>query len=364
MRVLVLNWRDVKHPRSGGAEFFTQEIAKRLVGAGDEVEWFTAGFAGSPNEERVDGVKVVRSGQQWTVHTHAIRRYRGRLKGRFDAVIDEVNTIPFFTPLWADIPCLMLIFQLAREVWWYESRFPLSAVGYLAEPIYLRFYRDVPVMTAADSTVDDLRSLGFRNRLTTIPVGIEQISPLLRTAKEPVPTFIYVGRLAPSKRVDDIIAAFAAYERVAGTAKLWLVGEGPDQTRLQRQVSRLGITADVEFLGRIPREEKHCRMARAHLLLMASAREGWGLVVTEANACGTPAVVYDVPGLRDSVRHGVSGLVVQPRPEALTDGMLTMTRNRDLYNGLATEARSWSRQLNFDATAAAVRRELLRSCSS
>jgi glycosyltransferase involved in cell wall biosynthesis len=364
LRILVLNWRDVKHPRSGGAEFFTHEIAKRLVQAGDEVEWFTAGFAGGPTEESVDGVHVVRSGRQWTVHTHAIRRYRGRLRGRFDAIVDEVNTIPFFTPLWADIPCLMLIFQLAREVWWYETRFPLSAAGYLAEPIYLRLYRDVPVLTAADSTLDDLRGLGFRNRLTRIPVGIEQINPSCHAAKEPVPTFIYVGRLAPSKRVDDIIAAFAAYERVAGPAKLWLVGEGPDHIRLQRQVSRLGITADVEFFGRIPREEKHCRMARAHVLLMASAREGWGLVVTEANACGTPAVVYDVPGLRDSVRHGESGLVVPPRPEALTEGMLTMTGNPELYNSLVTEAQSWSQRLNFDATAATVQDELRRSASS
>jgi glycosyltransferase involved in cell wall biosynthesis len=364
LRILILNWRDIKHPRSGGAEFFTHEIAKRLVDAGNEVEWFTASFAGGAKEELIDGVNVVRSGQQWTVHTHAIGRYRGRLRGRFDAVIDEVNTIPFFTPLWADIPRLMLIFQLAREVWWYESRFPLSAIGYLAEPMYLRLYRDVPVLTAADSTLDDLRKLGFRNRLTTIPVGIEQISPSCPAVKEPVPTFIYVGRLAPSKRVDEIISAFAGYERVAGTAKLWLVGEGPDEGRLQRHVSRLGITPDVEFLGRIPQDEKHRRMARAHMLLMASAREGWGLVVTEANACGTPAVVYDVPGLRDSVRHGESGLVVHPRPEALTAGMLTMTRNPELYDRLATEARNWSRRLNFDATAAAVQHELLRSSSS
>ena len=161
MRILILNWRCPRNPRAGGAEIVTHEIARRLVAWGHQVEWFSATFPGAANEEILDGIRILRSGRQWTVHWRAFRRYHRRLRGNFDAVIDEVNTVPFFTPLWAEIPRFMFIHQLAREVWWYESRFPVSGIGYLAEPLYLRLYRRSPVLTVSPSTREDLRSLGF-----------------------------------------------------------------------------------------------------------------------------------------------------------------------------------------------------------
>src|SRR5207249_5279204 len=118
-----------------GAEFHTHEVAKRLVAAGHTVEWFAASFPGASSREMLDGIEIVRGGQQWTVHVRAFTRYRRRLRGRFDLVIDQINTIPFFTPLWAGIPVFVMIWQLAREVWWYESRFPISPFGFAMEPI-------------------------------------------------------------------------------------------------------------------------------------------------------------------------------------------------------------------------------------
>jgi glycosyltransferase involved in cell wall biosynthesis len=329
------------------------------VARGDEVEWFTASFPGSPQTEEIDGVRVVRSGRQWSVHWHAYRHYRGRLKGRFDAVIDEVNTMPFFTPLWAQIPSFMLIFQLAREVWWYESRFPLNAAGYLLEPLYLRLYRHVPALTISASTQADLRRLGFNSSIRVVPIGIEPVPPPT-AAKASIATFLYVGRLAPSKRVSHIVQAVARFRDAAGPCRLWLVGEGDAgyRARLESLVHRLGLTGAVEFCGRISPEEKHRRMAEAHLLLMASAREGWGLAVTEANACGTPAVVYDVPGLRDSVRHDATGLVVGCTPSQLASGMLRLWRDAGLYRRLTDEARQWSRTFSYDTTANLIRQAL------
>src|SRR5207245_4914322 len=132
-------------------------MARRWVVGGDSVEWFTAGFPGASSEADLDGVHVVRAGRQWTVHARAMARYRGRLEGRFDVVIDEVNTIPFFTPLWAGIPTALLIYQLAREVWWYESPLPVNAAGFALEPLYLRAYRSTPAFTISSSTEACLR---------------------------------------------------------------------------------------------------------------------------------------------------------------------------------------------------------------
>lgn len=338
-------------------------MARRWVQAGDAVEWFTATFPGAPPEADLDGVHVVRAGRQWTVHARAIGRYRGRLPGRFDVVIDEVNTVPFFTPWWAGIPGVLLIYQLAREVWWYESPFPLSALGFAVEPRYLRAYRRTPAFTISASTEHDLRRLGWRAPITVVPIGIE--SPHLtlplqgggRENEDKKDVFLYVGRLSPSKRVHEILATFGEYRRSGRTARLCLAGDGPPAyvARLRRQVVALGLAQDVEFAGRVGAEEKYRRMAGATALLMASVREGWGLVVTEAAACGTPAIVYDVPGLRDAVRDGQTGLVVAPRPAAMAAAMHRLTDDPALRDRLGAAARDFSRTFTFDRAAAVLR---------
>jgi glycosyltransferase involved in cell wall biosynthesis len=364
VRILILNWRCPMHPRAGGAEFLTYEVMKRFVASGDEVEWFSASFPGAKDNEDMDGIHIVRAGRQWTVHLHAFRRYFRRLRPHFDLVIDEVNTVPFFTPLWADVPVFMLIYQLAREVWWYECPFPINALGFALEPLYLRLYRRVPVLTESNSTVVDLNRLGFSGPLTLVPVGIDDLAEGAY-AKPSCPVFLYVGRLSPSKRVGDIIKAFDSFQTKLPQARLWLVGDGPTSyvRSLRGLVHQLGIEQSVDFCGSVSGTEKYQRMTAAHALLMASVREGWGLVVTEANACGTPAVVYNVPGLRDAVRHAQTGLVVDPTPEAMATGMMTLWKDRLLREQLGKQARAWSRSFSFDAATATIRAALTLTAS-
>ncbi len=363
LRILILNWRDSRHPHAGGAEFHTHELARRLVQDGNEVEWFTASFPGASREEMIDGIRIVREGRQWTVHLRAFQHYRRRLRGQFDAVIDQINTIPFFTPLWAGIPVFVMIWQLAREVWWYESRFPLNAIGYALEPIYLRAYCQTPTFTFSASTEADLRGLGFRNEITVLPVGIEPVESL-DSAKTTEPSFIYVGRLAPSKRVHEILEAFALFHQATGRGRLSLIGSGSQRyvQRLVRLAADLGVSTCVEHCGWLHGQAKHWRMSEAHALLMASVREGWGLVVSEANACGTPAIVYDVPGLRDSVRHESTGLVVPPHPRSLAAAMIRLSSDHALYARLADEGRRWSQTFSLDAAAQIVGQSLERTC--
>jgi len=353
---LILNWRCPRNPRAGGAEALTFEIARRLINAGNSVEWFAASFPGAAAEEMLDGVRIVRSGRQWTVHWHAFKRYRGRLRGRFDLVIDEVNTMPFFTPIWAGIPTVMLIFQLAREVWWYESPPLINALGYAVEPIYLRAYRRTPVITISNSTREDLRKLGFSGPITIIPIGVDAIHRN-QPAKASNPTFLYVGRLAPSKRIGHMVVALAQFRHETGTGQLWLVGGGSAkyQQSLLNLARKMKVDQSVTFFGRVSESDKHRLMAEAHALLMTSVREGWGLVVTEANACGTPAIVYDVPGLRDSVRNESTGLVVAARPDSLCQAMVRVTTDRQLYDRLVVESQRWSETLSFDGAAQAVK---------
>ena len=223
MRLLILNWRDIRSPRAGGAELLTHEVAKRLVSRGHEVTWFTARPTGLPGEEVVDGVRIVRRGSEATTRFHAPAFAR---RGRYDLVVDEVNTLPYFAPLWSSAPVLFYINQLAREVWWYEAPKLVAALGYASEPLYLQAYRRTPTVTISGSTRDDLQRLGSRARIDVVPMAVntprvERVGPKALRGR-----LVAVGRLAPSKRYDDAIRALARLRRTHPGATLTIIGEG------------------------------------------------------------------------------------------------------------------------------------------
>lgn len=358
MRILILNWRCPRHPQAGGAEVLTHRIAERLVKWGHTVTWFAGTFDGAAPEETIAGVRVLRQGGQASVHWRAWRWYRQFGRRQFDLVVDEINTIPFFAPLYADGSVVAFIMQLAREVWWHEAPFYLSPLGYALEPLYLQAYRRTPVITISDSTAASLRALGLNTR-AVIPMAVdfpaESVLPPLEE-KEAVLTLVFVGRVVPSKRVDHMIRTLARLRELGTPAKLWIVGSA-DQTykaALEAEIRKYQLGDAVRFWGSVDEEEKRRLLKRAHLLLACSVREGWGLTVTEANTVGTPAVVYDVPGLRDSTQHEVTGIVCQRNsPESLAAAVARLWRDRDLYQRLRQGAWAHSQTLNWDKTARA-----------
>jgi glycosyltransferase involved in cell wall biosynthesis len=320
VRILVLNWKDLGHPAAGGAEVFTEEVGRSLVAGGHDVTLFASAVAGRPAREIVEGVEIVRGGGRLGVY-RAARRFWSRRGGTFDVVIDEINTRPFMTPRWIrDTPTVALIHQLAREIWFYETPFPLAAVGrYVLEPWWLRAYREVPALTVSQSSADSLaRYHGWRD-VTVVPEGHTPL-PAPDLPKEHEPTIVFLGRLVPMKRPQDAIAAFQQLRRDIA-AKLWVIGDGPLLPRL-----RGTAPASVEFLGRIGHRELRERLARAHVLVTTSVREGWGLNVSEAAACGTPAIGYAAPGLADSIEAS-GGALVEPSPDALAQAL------REFFSG-------------------------------
>ncbi len=355
MRILFLNWRCLANPRAGGAELVTHRIAEHLARRGHEVTLFTSSFPGAQPEECMNGVRVVRRGRQLTVHLEALRWYRRRAGG-FDIVVDEINTLPFFAPLYAGVPVVALFQQLAREVWWYEAPRGLALVGYAAEPVYLRPYRHVPLVTISASTLQSLRSVGLRGPACIIPMAADvELPPTLPSVhtKPAQLTLVSLGRVVPSKRVHHAIEAVAILRDRGIVARLDVAGGGrPDyRRRLDGLVSRLGLEGQVTFHGRVSEAEKRQLLGQAHLLLGTSVREGWGLMVTEANALGTPAVVYDVPGLRDSTRHLETGFVCAAQaPQSLAAGIEALWRDPSRYVAVRRAAWEWARTLGWHRT--------------
>lgn len=357
MKILILNWRDRKNPKAGGAEVVTEEIARRWVEWGHDVTLFTASFPGALPEETVNGVKIIRRGSQATVHWQAFQHYRKHWRGYFDVVIDEINTIPFLTPLYVKHGERVFSYfnQLCREIWFYEAPVPkpLAIFGYLAEPIYLRPYRKVPSIVISESTRQDLLNLKIPNvQVFPMATDLEPVAEL--EPKTEKTRLVFVGRQVPSKRVHDIIQAVAQVKQNYPEIVLDVVGAGDEKyvRHLREMVANLNLQQNVIFHGRVSQEEKHRLMMQANAILVTSVREGWGLIVTEANALGTPAVVYNVPGLRDSVRHNQTGLITSKNsPDALAESVCNYLANPALQEQLRVAAWKWSQELNWEATA-------------
>lgn len=349
LSILLFNWRDICNPDAGGAEVFTHEVAKRWATQGHEVSLFTSRFPGSGERERIDGVDVFRAGNRVTVYRQAIRFWRRSQSHAYDVVIDEINTRPFMTPTFVDseTKVFALIHQLAREYWFYEVPFPLSYIGYyFLETHWLKKYRKFPCITVSESTKLELHELGFDN-VSVVSEGIS-VRPLSEVPDKPArPTFIYLGRLTRAKKPEDAVAAFGLAKKVLPSARLWVVGEGYMRKRLEK-----GAPNDVEFMGGVTESEKFRLLRDSHILLVPGTREGWGLVVSEANAMGTPAIAYDVPGLRDSVLHEKTGIVLKENtPRAMADWCVRLLQQPILRSQLAERALDWSRRFSWDLTA-------------
>lgn len=316
MRILVCNWKDQAHPHAGGAELYTNEVTRRWASAGHDVTLFAAAVPGEAAEEHADGVRIVRRGARTSVYAEA-RRWYEQQRGRFDLVIDEVNTRPFGCASWpGSARVVALVHQVAREIWRLELPPPAAWLGrYVLEPRWLRSLRDVPVLTVSPSSAESLRSYGVET-VRVLPQGCSLPTRRPPLGKEPDPTFLFVGRLAPVKQPDHALEAFRRIRRHLRRARLWVIGGGPLSGRL-----RAMAPPGVHFLGRVDDEEKFRRMASAHALLVTSVREGWGLVVSEAASVGTRAVAYARPGLVDSVR-AARGILVPPHPAALAEASI------------------------------------------
>ena len=318
LRILAYNWRDLAHPRAGGAEVYLQSVAREWVKLGHEVTVFCGAVAGRSAEEFVDGVRILRQGSRIGVYREARRYWRREGDGQYDLVVDCVNTRPFFCSRFVrNVPVVAVIHQVAREVWRYETPWPISVIGrYLLEPTWLRAYRDVPVVTVSESSRESLAEYGLR-RVTVVPEGWVPTRPI-PVKKESVPTVVFLGRLSANKRPEHAIRAFGLARRQLPEVQMWVIGSGPEEARL-RKMAGPGVT----FLGRVPGDEKRQRLGRAHALVATSVREGWGLVVTEAAASGTVAIGYDVAGLRDSI--GASGgILTRADPASLATGLVRL----------------------------------------
>jgi glycosyltransferase involved in cell wall biosynthesis len=341
MKILIFNRRDSRNPVSGGAEVYTHQIARGLVERGNEVTHFSCAFKGCLAEEDVEGIRHIRKGSELTVHFHGFL-YALRNRREFDLIVDQFNGLGFFCFL---LPrrsrVVMLIHQMYREFWFRELG-PAGAIPYLIEPLLLKLYRRKPAVTVSDSTSGDLMALGFRN----VHIVMNALSNTPReelAEKEQVPTLMFLGRLRATKRPEDAVEIFKAVKRELPDARLWMVGTGPDEEALKKGAE--GVE-DITFFGWCDDERKFQLLQRAHVLLVPGVREGFGINVIEAASQGTPAVGYDIHGLRDSIRDGETGLLAQGTVDA-AEKALALLRDPERLRAMSMRCLKYANGFNW-----------------
>jgi glycosyltransferase involved in cell wall biosynthesis len=346
----VVAWRDFDDVEAGGSELHAHRIMGAWAAAGIKVRMTTSTAVGAPPFITRDGYRVTRRVGRYSIFPRTmISGVLGHL-GRQDGLVEIWNGMPFLSPLWARCPRIVFLHHVHAEMWKMVLPKGLAEMGYavehtLAPPVYKR---SSIVTLSPSSKAEIVEQLHIRAaQVTVCPPGVgSQFSP--GSARSDVPLVVAVGRLVPVKRFELLIEGLLTLKSRIPDLQAVIVGEGYERPMLEEMVRQGKAEAWISLPGYVDDDTLVELYRKAWVVASTSLREGWGMTVTEAGACGTPAVASRISGHRDAVGDQLHSV--------LTDEVL---RKR-----LAVGAIDFSSQFNWITTArvalAALAAEALR----
>lgn len=352
MNITILNWRDPEHPLAGGAEQSLFQHAKYWKRKGAKITWISSGFEKSKSNFDLEGIKFYRLGSHFTVHLLSAF-YLRNIKDT-DIYIDSFHFLPFFTPIYKNkMKVIALINEPAKNAWFKNIIFPVALAGFLFEPFFFKFYKEVPFITSATSIKRELKNLGISSgKINVIPHGVTIAKSKKKYVIEKNPTIIYLSQLSPDKGIEDAIKAVGIMQQHRDI-NFWIAGKAISKS-YEAKIKKLiksSKLSNVKYFGFISEEKKSELLQKSWLLIHPSSREGWGLNVIEANIFGTPAVGYNVTGLRDSIKNKSTGLLTSINtPADIAEKCLSIIEDKKLREILSKNAKNWARGFNWDAS--------------
>ena len=358
--ILALSWRDIHSPKSGGAEVYTHSLLNGMDENRFHIIHFAPHYEGLEEQEEIGHIQYIRKGGIFSVIFHAWRFYRTH-RDEIDFVIDQCNTHRFFSSLWVPKKKrIFLIHQLTREIWDINLPFPWNRLGFHLENWMLRLNRKDITITVSQSTKEDLLGLGFlEEHVHIIPNGVDERILSLNLDNQPKGRdFVFAGRYSKYKGIDVCVEALGILKKIYPDAKLHVLGKRDDKF-VEEVISPIAekyrlsygyrdTDTDVILHGFVSEEEKFEVMKNARCLLFPSQREGWGIIVTEAAAMGTPSIVYDSPGCRDAVDLGKAGYLCKKRnAEGISELMLRSISNEQEYLQVREFAYQFAQQFSW-----------------
>jgi glycosyltransferase involved in cell wall biosynthesis len=347
LSVGVVAWRDLANPKAGGSEVVVDHYLRGLRERGHDVRLMCGGPIGDRD------YPVHRIGGTYSQYLKAPMAHIKWLR-RADVLLDVQNGIPFFSPLWRRKPTVCLVHHVHTEQWRQHFPAPVAAVGRMLESEAMPLaYGRTPYVAVSPGTARDLGKLGIpSDQITVVPNGVELVEPTAPRSEEPL--FLALGRLVPHKRIDLLLELWEQVRPFTG-GRLVIAGDGPELPALRALAG-----ADVEFTGSVTEEEKQRLLSQAWMLVHTASHEGWGMVVLEAGMVRTPTLAFEVSGLRDTVRHGVTGHLAQSHQE-LADAWVVLASDAARRQRLGDAAREWATGFTWDRTVDRLEHVLMRA---
>ncbi len=348
--VRVLAWRDLDDPEAGGSELHMDEVMRRWAAAGLRIDVRTSGVAGQPVRIQRHGYFVERAGGRYRVFPEAMWTGFTRDRHHYDALVEIWNGVPFFGPLWFRGPRLTLLHHVHHEMWKMAMPGWLGEFGWWVEhraapPIYRRG----TIATLSDSSALEIEQLLHLKHPAVVPVGVSDFfSP--GGTRSATPLVVAVGRLVPVKRFDRLIAEFIKVRERVPNATFVIASEGYLRNELEDQIAAAGAEEWISLPGRVSDEELRDLYRSAWVLASHSLREGWGMSITEAGACGTPCVVSDIAGHRDAVEPGRSGILVA-EGDSLGAAIVELLEDRERLAQMQSAALQFAQNYSWDSVA-------------
>jgi glycosyltransferase involved in cell wall biosynthesis len=363
VNILLVNWQDRANPHAGGAEIHLFEIFGRMAAAGHRVRLVCSGWEGAPRRASIEGISVERVGGRNSFALLGRRAVHRAIRAeRPDILVEDVNKLPLFLTVGTKLPFCAIVPHLFGTTAFDEASWPIATVVCAAERPLPWAYRRAGFHAISESTRDDLVARGVSwNRIRVIHPGVDSkhFTPPPGGRRSATPTFLYVGRLKHYKGVGLALRALALAHRRRPDLRLDIAGTGDCRDELEQLSASLDLNRAVTFHGFVSEERKIDLMRTAWANVFPSPKEGWGITVMEAAACGTPSLASESPGLRDSVRHGETGyLVPHGDVEGLAARMVELADSPQLVARLGEQARRFAEGLPWDLTAAATERHL------
>jgi glycosyltransferase involved in cell wall biosynthesis len=352
-RVLLLNERDLHHPSAGGAEIHVSEVFGRLAARGYSITQAATSFPGSTPMEKIGGIEVRRLGGLAAYYSRvAWMCARETRRGDFDVVVECLNKVPFYSPVYSGVPVLALCHHLFGEVAFQQVAWPIAAAVWTLERPIPAVYRGRPFVTISESSRDDLIARGVRaDAIRVSHCGIDPCRVEPDVEKVRPCRVAYVGRLEPYKRVERMLQAMALLGDRFPLAEIFVIGRGSARSSLEALARELGLFERTRFTGFVSDEERDALLAGCRVCVCPSEKEGWGLTVIESNSAGTPVVATDAPGLRDSVRHSRTGFLVEGSAESFAHAIGEILGDDELALTMSREALAWSKRFDWDRAA-------------
>jgi glycosyltransferase involved in cell wall biosynthesis len=358
MNILVVNWQDWKNPYAGGAEVYLYEIFSRMIKRGHSVKLLVSRAPGQSRHEIIDGFDIYRIGRRENFNFFVPGALRSLSRHYdIDVVIDDLNKIPFYSPLFTRKKVVPMLMHLFRNSIFKETNFIFASYVFLSENIIRFCYPDSNFVSISESTAEDLRRIGVTADIDVVHCGIPP-KPGLTGIKRRKNLIAYVGRVKKYKSIDHFVKAVAKISRMRDIDAM-IVGDGDARDELMDLSNTLN--ADIEFTGFVSEEEKYRIYSSARLIVQPSIKEGWGLTAIEAQSCGTPVVCADSPGLREVVVDGSGGyLYPYGDIDNFVSRIMELIDSDKTWKQFSHAAQKWARKFSWDNAAVKLERILRR----